>query len=180
MANEGTVTQRRPGQPSTYNTDIADFICSHLAEGKSLRTVLKMDGMPAMSTVFLWLRTHEDFSEQYARAKEESADALADDIIELADRVLSGEVDPNAGRVAGDLKKWSASKLKPKKYGDKVDLTTNGRDLPTPIINIAINAPANTTDDNKRKVVDAEVPEIAAKQEPSPKSNIMEDINGRD
>ena len=72
--------------------------------------------------------------DKYARAKEDSSDALADDIQDIGDKVLTGEYEANNARVAIDAKKWIASKLKPKKYGDKLDMTTNGKDLPTPIL----------------------------------------------
>jgi hypothetical protein len=77
------------------------------------------------------------------RAKEEAADALAEDIIEIADEARQMRIDPNSARVAIDAYKWTASKLKPKKYGDKVDLTTNGKDMPTPILGI-LNLPDDT------------------------------------
>lgn len=132
---------RGPGQPSTYTDDLATEICAQLAEGKSLRTVLKSsENMPAMSTVFLWLRTNDEFSEQYARAKAESADALADDIQDIADGVLNDKYEPHAARVAMDGKKWIASKLKPKVYGDKLDLTTGNEKLNRGMSDAELNA----------------------------------------
>lgn len=125
--------KKKLGRPSSYTDILADRICDLLSDGVSLRRVCGRKGMPSKVTVLTWLRTREDFLTQYTRAKEEGADALADDISDIADDVRRGKLDPNAGRVAGDLKKWSASKLKPKKYGDKVDLTTAGKELPAPI-----------------------------------------------
>lgn len=113
-----TTTAKPMGRPTTYRKELVDEICGLLSEGVSMRTICRDPNMPAMSTIFKWLGQHPYFSEQYARAKEESADAIAEDIQELADAVLAGHVDPNAARVALDAKKWSASKLKPKKYGD--------------------------------------------------------------
>lgn len=83
--------------------------------------------MPSMSTVFNWLadKTKPEFLEQYARAKEEAADALADDIQDISDKVLQKVYDPASARVAMDGKKWIAAKLKPKRYGDKLDLDAN-------------------------------------------------------
>ena len=54
-----------------------------------------------------------------AHARDEVADTLADEIRELAQNVVDGKLDPNAGRVAIDALKWIASKLKPKAYGDR-------------------------------------------------------------
>ncbi len=58
----------------------------------------------------------------YARARQDAADTLADEIRELAGRVERGELEPNAGRVAIDALKWIASKLKPREYGDRAQL----------------------------------------------------------
>jgi len=59
----------------------------------------------------------------YARACEDMADNDADKISDVADQVLQGLVDPQAARVAIDAYKWSAGKRRPRKYGDKVDIT---------------------------------------------------------
>lgn len=131
------------GRPSIFTQELADRICNLLSEGWSLRKVCELDEMPDKMTVLVWLRTKPDFLSQYTRAKDESADSLADDIEAIAQDVLAGRVDPNAARVAIDAKKWVASKLKPKKYGDKIDMTTNGKDLPTPIYGGLSQTPAS-------------------------------------
>lgn len=130
------------GRPSKYTQDLADSICEQLATGDSMRTVCKPDDMPAMSTVFRWLREHKEFQEQYARAKEEAADALVEEIQDIADDGSNDwmehhDKDGNTGwklngehvqrsRLRVDTRKWVASKLKPKKYGDRVDVTSGG------------------------------------------------------
>jgi hypothetical protein len=125
------------GRPSGYTQDIANEFCSRIADGLSMRRICMDEDMPSKKTIFNWFETHEEFLHQYTRAKEASADAHADDIQDIADDVLKGRLDPQAARVAGDLKKWTASKLKPKKYGDKLDLTSDGKQMPAPIISIA-------------------------------------------
>lgn len=106
-------------RPSDYTQELADEICSQLAEGISLRTVCLPDEMPNKSTVFRWLRTHEEFRDQYAKAKESSADALLEDMFHIAD---NDKEDVQRSRLRVDVRKWAASKLKPKKYGDKTTL----------------------------------------------------------
>ena len=129
------------GRPSTFTQDLADRICAELAEGRSMRSVLRDDGMPSMTTVFRWLRENETFQQQYARAKEEAADSLADEIVDIADErdgkaiMAEGEevavvFDSTAvarNRLRIDARKWIAAKLKPKKYGDKLDLEHSGK-----------------------------------------------------
>lgn len=106
------------GRPSSFTQEKADEICDLLSDGKSLRSVCAMEGMPPKITVLRWLRTNEDFRVQYARAKDESADSHADDITDISD---DKSEDPQSRRVRIDARKWVASKLTPKKYGDKLE-----------------------------------------------------------
>jgi len=75
--------------------------------------------MPAISTVYLWLGKHQPFVEQYTRAKSDAADAMSEDILDISD---DKDIDPNHKRIMVDTRKWLASKLKPKRYGDKLAL----------------------------------------------------------
>jgi hypothetical protein len=68
----------------------------------------------------VWLALDAEFAAQYARAREEQADYYADEIIEIADTAE----DANLARLRIDARKWKASKLRPKKYGEKIDLTS--------------------------------------------------------
>lgn len=124
------------GRPTDYTQDLADKLCSELADGKSMRTVCAIDDMPSKSTVFRWIRTKEEFRDQYTRAKEESADALTDEMLDIADdsQLDYTETDEDGKRLNAEniqrsrlkieTRKWLASKLKPKKYGDKQFIET--------------------------------------------------------
>ncbi len=125
MSNTDAATKqsRKPGRPSTYTRAIADEICQRIAEGEPLTKICKDPRMPAYSTILGWrVGGDGEFSEKYARARQDGADALADKIRELAERVETGKLDPNAGRVAIDALKWIVSKLKPRAYGDRLEL----------------------------------------------------------
>jgi hypothetical protein len=124
------MTNNKIGRPSDYTQEMADLICEKLCEGESLRAICLQDDMPSRSTVFKWLNDNQDFSDQYARAKEEQAEALADDIISIADGkgddlLLTSEINQR-DKLRVDARKWVASKLKPKKYGDKVQNEITG------------------------------------------------------
>jgi len=108
----------RPPNPST--PQIKARICLEIAEGKSLRNICLADDMPNADTIRVWLALDAEFSAQYARAREEQADYYADEIIEIADTAE----DANLARLRIDARKWKASKLRPKKYGEKLDLTS--------------------------------------------------------
>ncbi|WP_304679162.1 hypothetical protein [Neisseria polysaccharea] len=120
--------KKRPiGRPTTYNQETADKICELIARGMSLRAICASADMPAGGTVHRWLAEHQDFQEQYARAREEQADGFADEIIDIADSVA-----PETGEVAKaklqiDARKWKAAKLAPKKYGEKLELDADMR-----------------------------------------------------
>jgi hypothetical protein len=107
------------GRPSDYTQATADEICERLSEGESLRAICLDDNMPHKATVFRWLAANEEFRDQYARARESQADVLVDEMIYIADGKHGGE-DVQRDRLSVDARKWAASKLKPKTYGDKV------------------------------------------------------------
>lgn len=132
------------GRPSDYSQDLADRICEELSMGKSLRTVCLADDMPSGKTVFSWMRIYPEFLKQYARAKEEASDAMYEDIQDISDEgisVIKSGAEKKSGALAQivrlqvDTRKWMMSKMKPKKYGEKLDLTSDGKALPTPIYN---------------------------------------------
>ena len=127
----------RTGRPSSFTLEIAGEICGRIAAGESLNRICKEDGMPDQVTVYRWIAANEDFRKIYAQAREEQAETLADEITDLADeepvqvvddkgtaRVDNGWVTWQKNRV--DARKWVAAKLKPRKYGDKLDLTSDG------------------------------------------------------
>ena len=136
--SEKKTKAKKIGRPSTYTQDLADRLCAELAMGRSLRSVCEADDMPSAVTVFAWMRTNEEFLKQYARAKEESADAMSDEILDIADDGTNDWVLRRGGYVVDreatersklrvDTRKWIMSKMKPKKYGDKLDVTSDGK-----------------------------------------------------
>lgn len=115
------------GRPSDFTQEIADVICEKLADGESLRKICLGEDMPSKSAVFRWLLDRPDFRDQYARAREAQADAIADEILDIADdgsNDFMGEDEKYNGdavqrsRLRVDARKWFAGKLAPKKYGD--------------------------------------------------------------
>jgi hypothetical protein len=125
--------KRKPGSPTTYTPELATAICAHIADGKSLRTIAALDGMPAQSTIMLWLDgRNPEFSEQYVRAREAQADKLAEEILSIADDGSNDTIIDDQGnqrtdaeaiqrsKLRVDARKWLASKMAPKKYGDKL------------------------------------------------------------
>lgn len=117
-------TKIKKGRPFKYTQDIFDVICARISSGESLRRILKDDEMPEHITFYKWLREHANLATQYARAKEDRADTHADEITEIADN----EPDSQKARVMIDARKWVASKLHPRNYGEKMALEHSGKD----------------------------------------------------
>lgn len=122
-----TGTPSKTGRPSNFTPEIGDEICELITEGLSLNKICQMDKYPALKVVYSWLRANPEFSNNYTRAKQEQADTFADKIADVAFDTLAGKYEPNNARVAIDALKWTASKLKPKTYGDKLDMTSDGK-----------------------------------------------------
>jgi len=122
------------GRPSDYTPELADEICTRLANGESLRAICSSDRddwMPSIGTILRWVSEKPDFREQYARAREVQAETHADEIVTIADGVSCADpsaIDVARDRLRIDARKWVASKLLPKKYGDKVQAEVSGPD----------------------------------------------------
>ena len=123
---------------SDYTDDLADRICEGIAQGRSLARICQEEGMPEPRTVYNWLRTKESFLHNYTRAKEDQADFMAEETLEISD---DREIDPQHKRIMVDTRKWLASKFKPKKYGDKIQV---GGDTDNPLTLLVKEISGNT------------------------------------
>ena len=139
------------GKLPEYDRDkIMDYVCDALAtSSRGLGNIIKqgeeeLKSYPTYSTIMLWLSEDEALSERYARAKEAQADFMADEMIDIADDgrndwmkrqqgngetvdVLNNEVIQRS-KIRIDTRKWLASKLKPKKYSEKLQTEHSGPD----------------------------------------------------
>lgn len=119
---------KKAGRPSLYTEELATTICMRIANGESLRSVCESDNMPNRATVHDWLldKTRQSFYDQYEKACNTRAENMFDDLEKIAD--LSDEKEsPMRSRLRVDTRKWYLSKIMPKKFGDKVDLTSDGK-----------------------------------------------------
>lgn len=136
------------GRPTDYSLELAAKICEEISFGNSLRSICRRDDMPVASTVFRWIHEKKDFKEQYDISIEERTTALGEDLLDIADDghndwmqkrygedvswITNGEA-LQRSRLRVDTRKWIMSKMRPQKYGDKLDVTSDGKQLPTPI-----------------------------------------------
>lgn len=125
------------GRPTDYNPEIAAEICSRISTSSDgLVKICEPDNFPSPSTVYLWMFKHAEFSDKYAQARLDQAQLLAEEIITIADTTEEGVIVTEGPKgveikradmiehrkLRVDARKWVASKLLPKKYGDRVAL----------------------------------------------------------
>lgn len=127
---------------------IVDEICDKIvANNISLRKATEGNTPISKSTFLDWCRENNNFADQYARAMEARADAMADEIIAIIDDSSNDwTIDPKTGkeyqnseavqrsRLRYDGRRWLMGKMAPKKYGDKVDVTSAGKQIAAPVI----------------------------------------------
>ena len=120
-----------------YTDDLADLICERLMCGESLRQICSDESMPNRSTVMRWMASDDAFATKCARARDEQAELMDDLILDTAN-ACTGETF-QADRVKISAYQWRAAKLKPKKYGDKVEQTHVG-DKDRPVVLTSLDA----------------------------------------
>ena len=132
-----TIATFKRGRPTIYTPELAREICTTIASSsKGISRLCKDNSSwPTKETIFSWLKTYGDFSDQYARAKRLQIEVLVDEIIEIADdssqdniinkqgQIICNNESINRARLRIDTRKWIASKLAPKIYSDKIDNT---------------------------------------------------------
>ncbi len=86
---------------------------------------------PTHETIYKWLNQHNEFSDLYAREKANQISVLIDEVLELSndstqDNMLNEKGQPitnheniHRSRLRIDTRKWLASKLVPRLYGNK-------------------------------------------------------------
>ena len=105
-------------------------------QGFSLRKALKINKLSSQ-TFYKWIDENPELAKQYARGCEKRADALVEEILDIADdtnrdtiRFTKDGVEreiPDVewiqrSKLRVDTRKWLASKLNPKKYGERIEV----------------------------------------------------------
>lgn len=135
-----------------------DYIIQEIESGRALRNVCKDEKAFNKDLFYKCIDSDPDKKERYARATDLRADAKFESIEEEYNK--EPERDPMTGkidmgwvalqRLKIDSKKFEVAKLAPKKYGDKLDITSDNKKIDVqPIFNInplANKLEANTDD----------------------------------
>lgn len=114
------------GRKSTKTPEVLDEICLHIAQGGSLVEWCKGNNRPGYRTIATWLSEDPDFQQKYAYARETQGDYYADQIATIARDCPADIAEVQRARLLIDTYKWKAGKLKPKVYGDRLNVDQNG------------------------------------------------------
>jgi hypothetical protein len=112
-------------------------VLESIANGDSLTTALtRVSPSPSYAWAKLQLRCDPRLKTAYQMAVEDRADRLAEELMELADSPMPVGLDgPSKSawvqqlRLRVDVRKWAASKLKPKTYGERLDLSVSNEPI---------------------------------------------------
>lgn len=127
-----------PLQAWTQDAEAAlSEFCDHITAGGHLAEFCRERGL-SYTSMQRWINADPGRTVLYARAREDRADKLADEMVAISDEATvaathdgesvtlaldSAAIQRNRLRV--DARKWIAAKLKPRTYGDKLDVTQN-------------------------------------------------------
>lgn len=123
------------GRPTTYNDEYAKRICETLATSTdSINKLCKdLDWMPHITTINLWRFKNEQFSSMYLKARQAQLDLVMENLDNMMDENLlkyrdsegNERIDSPSATIAiakANNRKWFASKIVPKLYGDKMQV----------------------------------------------------------
>ena len=126
------------------------LICDEIVKGKSVRSILNPHTRdkkvyPSYVEYLEWLNDDENLAKQYARAMEWRAEGLLEDTICIADDNHADIVDTydengelvqkidiehiQRTKLRIEARQFALRKMAPKKYGDKLDVTSNNQTL---------------------------------------------------
>lgn len=134
-------------RPSEFTQEVATAICEQISTtNKSLKTICEGEGMPSVGTIYNWFKAYPSFLEEYTRAKDQQADLIFEEILEIADTCKEGvrvktigegenaKTETQTGdmversKLQVDARKWVAARLAPKRYGDFARNEVSGPD----------------------------------------------------
>jgi len=138
------MADKQLGRPTKYTRAISDEICLRLASGETLNQICRSEKMPARPTVIRWvLEDRDGFSDRYAEARDLMLEHWADEVVEIADDGTNDWVERegrnggtfeavdhehvNRSRLRVDTRRWLLSKLKPERYGERLEVNQNVR-----------------------------------------------------
>lgn len=135
------------------NSETFEAICKDVIEHNKSFNKAIADAGSTRTTFYKYLINNEEAQAIYKYAREIRCDTLFEEIIDIADTPEMGIVIKTDGtrtetregdmtdhrRLKIDARKWVVARMMPQKYGDRIDVTSNGTNIAAlPPISIAI------------------------------------------
>ncbi len=116
-------------QGSPERAKLADAVLANMETGMSCWKACEKAGVKN-STFMLWVSQDSALAENYARARENYVERIAQEVMELSDVDVGETPDGRKDwaavqkhKLQVDTRKWLLSKLAPKKYGEKIEIS---------------------------------------------------------
>lgn len=116
---------REPWAHIDWNGPLIEAFLSEVASGESVRSLAGTNGFPSEKAVYLQMAKDPSFATRMAAARATQQDREMDACIHMADEATPE--DWQAVKLRIWARQWRASKLAPKKYGDKIGVEHSGQ-----------------------------------------------------
>ena len=117
-------------QPVYDWPSIWPVVLREIGNGSSLISAIKKPGYPTYDAFQRHLRAHPEIKRMYEEAIEIRADYLAESLIDKSEEPIPEGLDGpylsawiNQMKIRIDTRKWTAAKLRPKAWGEKIDVS---------------------------------------------------------
>lgn len=107
-----------------------EYILDQIANGRTLTSIVAEPDMPSYAWCTLQLRNDPPLKERYEQAVDSRVEFMASEFVDLADSQMPEGLDGAAQSAWVQQLKlklwartWIISKLKPRKYGDRLDVS---------------------------------------------------------
>jgi len=137
--------------PKDMDDNVFHDIIEQIEAGASVKSILDKPNYPSRTTFYAWINKNPELIELYKVATEIRADGIFDDMLVIADdrsndrfldaqgNVQQSMTAVNRARVQLDTRKWVLGRMNPRKYSEKLDITSGGDKLKlVPIIGMQI------------------------------------------
>ena len=122
MENGKEQHEARTGRPTLKTPELCTLICERVAKGDTLTSICNEPDMPAWTTVHDWKKADESFRQDLMRAREQQAEAWAEEVKTLSDAELETHEEIGRARLRMQARQWLAGKYNPI-YADKPNQT---------------------------------------------------------
>lgn len=124
-------------RPSEYDFELCEEICDKIAEGQNIKDILNSQThYPDWTTFRRWKANNEELRTLYVNSQQDKAIAIEKEIDDLRAMLFAKEIDHMVYNALVNTVKWKMAKFYPKMFGDKIDITSKGKAIAQPIMNV--------------------------------------------